>query len=139
MWIGTLLCGLLVLGASQITTMDGFVRRWVDVLWTASPHMRKLPTTSVRYVYFTVLMGYGICGLLILWLLDKPSFIFKVATTGYNFAFAFSAWHTIAINTILLPKPLRPGWISRIGLFLAGCFFTCLGVMSSLQLVGFTK
>ena len=46
---------------------------------------------------------------MIIWITDKPGMVFKVATTGYNFALAFSAWHTIAVNTVLLPKELRPG------------------------------
>jgi len=135
-WNCTLLCGFLVLITSHITTMDGFVRRWVDVLWTASPRLRKMPVSEVRLVYLAVLLIYGVCGLTLLWTLDKPSFIFRLSTTGYNFAFAFSAWHTIVVNHLLLPRPLRCHWLLSVFLFLAGCFFTLLGVMSLMQLYG---
>lgn len=133
-WNCTLLCGFLVLITSHITTMDGFVRRWVDVLWTASPRLRELPVSEVRLVYLAVLLLYGVCGLTLLWTLDKPSFIFRLSTTGYNFAFAFSAWHTIVVNHLLLPRPLRCHWLMSVFLFFAGCFFTLLGIMSTLQL-----
>jgi hypothetical protein len=138
-WGATLFCGFLVLITSQTTTMDGFVRRWVDVIWTASPHMRQLDTSNIRYVYFTLLCVYAACGLAIMWGTETPLGVFKYATTGYNFAFAFSAWHTIAVNTILLPKELRPGWPQRIGLLLAGLFFFGLGTISVLQQLGIAK
>jgi hypothetical protein len=135
-WMGTLLCGFLVLATSQVTTMDGFVRRWVDVFWTASPRLRRLEVSEIRLVYVSVLLVYSICGLTVLWCLDKPSFVFRLATTGYNYAFAFSAWHTIFINQVLLPQPLRPHPVVCVLMALAGCFFTFLGVMSTLQLMG---
>jgi hypothetical protein len=133
-WGATLFCGFLVMITSHTTTTDGFTRRWVDVTWTAVPALRKLKTDKVRYVYFTVLCCLAVCGLTILWLTEKPGLVFKLSTTGYNFAFAFSAWHTIFVNTILLPKELRPGLAQRIGLVLAGCFFATLGVLASVQL-----
>jgi hypothetical protein len=139
LWGATLFCGFLVMATSQTTTMDGFVRRWIDVLWTANSAMRKLSTESIRYVYFVVLLGYAACGLVILWVTDKPGFIFKLSITGYNFALAISAWHTLAINTLLLPRELRPNWFNRIGLVLAGVFFTLLGVMTALKLAGYVK
>jgi hypothetical protein len=138
-WGATLFCGFLVLITSQTTTMDGFVRRWVDVIWTASPQMRRLEADRIKYVYFTLLLIYAACGVAIIWATEKPGFVFKISTTGYNFALAFSAWHTIAVNTFLLPKPIRAGWFPRIGLVLAGCFFLSLGVMSALQLAGYVK
>jgi hypothetical protein len=133
-WGATLFCGFLVLCTSQTTTMDGFTRRWVDVCWTASPQLRRLDVGSIKYVYFTVLVALATLGIIILWVTEKPGFVAKVATTGYNFALAFSAWHTLAINTILLPRKLRPNWFNRIGLVLAGVFFVLLGIMSSIQL-----
>jgi hypothetical protein len=138
-WGATLFCGFLVLITSQTTTMDGFCRRWVDVTWTAVPALRKLETDKVKYVYFTTLMALAALGLVIIWLTEKPGFVFKLATTGYNFALAFSAWHTLVVNSWLLPKPLRPNIWSRIGLVLGGCFFLALGIMSALKLAGVVK
>jgi hypothetical protein len=138
-WGATLFCGFLVLITSQTTTMDGFSRRWVDVTWTAVPAFRKLETDKVKYVYFGTLMILAALGLMFIWATDKPGFVFKLATTGYNFALAFSAWHTLVVNSVLLPKELRPGIWPRIGLVLGGCFFLALGVMSALKLSGVVK
>lgn len=134
MWVLTLFCGFLVLVTSQTTTVDGVCRRWVDVTWTALPALRQLPTYYIKYVYFTALCTLTVLAVTIMWVTDKPGTVFKIATTGYNFALAFSAWHTIAVNSILLPKELRPGWFKRIGLLFAGCFFLTLGVLAAIQL-----
>ncbi len=134
--LGTLFCGFLVLATSMLSTIDGFVRRWVDVIWTASFRMRQLPTSSIKYVYFSVLVGYCVFGIIVIWLTDKPGRVFELATTGYNFAFAFSCWHTLAINTILLPRALRPHLLIRLGLLVGGFYFVFLGVMAVLGQLG---
>lgn len=139
LWGCTLFCGFLVMITSQTTTTDGFVRRWVDVFWTASPQLRKLPGTAVKYVYFIVLCVYACLGVTILWVTEKPGFIFQLSTTFYNFAFAFSSWHTLAVNMILLPPALRPNWFVRFGLIFGGVFFSGLGVIMTMQLFGFIK
>jgi hypothetical protein len=138
-WGATLFCGFLVLITSATTTVDGFCRRWVDVTWTAVPALRRLETDKIRYVYFTTLMSLMTLGLVIIWVTDKPGMVFKLATTGYNFAFAFSSWHTLVVNSVLLPKELRPAWWQRAGLVFASCFFLSLGVMSALKLAGVVK
>lgn len=129
----TLFCGFLVLITSSASTMDGFIRRWVDVVWTASPRLRKLDTSFIRILYFRMLLAYTAVGIAIIWSPVDPKQIFEYATCGYNIAFALSAWHTIVINTTLLPPKIRPGWLIRVGLGLAGCYFMFLGVMSALR------
>src|SRR5258706_7471252 len=121
------------------STIDGFLRRWLDVFWTASPFLRKLDVSHIGKVYFGLLVAYCIIGLSIIWSPISPAGVFKIATTGYNFAFAISAWHTLIVNTTLLPKELRPNWLIRIGLVIGGCFFTCLGIMSVLKMSGIVK
>jgi hypothetical protein len=138
-WRATLFCGFLVLVTSQTTTVDGFCRRWVDVTWTAVPLLRNLKTDKVKYVYFGFLCTLATLAIAIIWATEKPGMVFKIATTGYNFALAFSAWHTLVVNSVLLPKQLRPGWWQRAGLVLGGCFFITLGVMSALKLAGVVR
>ncbi len=125
-WATTLFCGFLVLAPSMVTTMDGFVRRWVDVFWTASSKLRSLDRSAIKTVYFRVLVGYVAFGFIMLWL-NKPTGLIKIATLGYNFALGFSCFHTLAINLTLLPRELRPGWFVRIGLVASGLFFLLLG------------
>lgn len=135
-WASTLFCGFLVLTTSMISTIDGFIRRWLDAFWTAIPALRKVHISQIGKVYFCLLLGYLTIGLSIIWSPVNPAGVFKLATTGYNFALAFSSWHTLVVNTTLLPQQIRPNWAIRIGLVLSGVFFLCLGVMSVLKMTG---
>ncbi len=134
--MGTLFCGFLVLMTSMVSTIDGFVRRWVDVFWSAVPQLRRLDTSYIRYLYFSVLVIYCTLGFTIIWVTEKPGFVFKLATTGYNFAFAISCWHTVFVNSLLLPRPLRPNLLIRCVMAVGGCYFVLLGVMGALKLFG---
>ena len=137
-WAMTLLCGFLVLGLGMVSTVDGILRRWVDVFWTANARLRKLDPKAIRLVYFRVLLVYSLFGLIMLWA-TRPVQLIKFATLGYNFALGFSCIHTLALNLILLPRELRPNWFIRVGLVLAGIFFTLLGAVaaySTLQELG---
>src|SRR5439155_6223957 len=91
-WGCTLFCGFLVLTTSMASTIDGFIRRWLDVFWTASPALRKLDISHIGKVYFCLLIGYMLSGFSIIRSPVSPAGVFEIATTGYNFAFAISAW-----------------------------------------------
>jgi hypothetical protein len=131
-WAMTLLCGFLALALAMVTTVDGVLRRWVDVFWTASARLRQLDPEYIRYVYFLVLMVYSVLGIATLWL-NTPTDLIKIATLIYNFALGFSCFHVLAVNTVLLPRPLRPNVLVRIGLVLGGIFFTLLGAIAAYQ------
>jgi hypothetical protein len=131
-WAMTLFCGFLVLGTTLVSTIDGIIRRWVDVFWTASPHLREVDPQHIRYVYFGVLIGYACFGLVMLWL-NKPAELIKWATLGYNFALGFSCWHTLVLNRVLLPRELRPGLVPTLSLLLGGIFFWTLGIVTVLN------
>lgn len=131
-WALTLFCGLLVLAPSMASTIDGIIRRWVDVFWTASSRLRDMDTAFIKHIYFRVLVVYGLFGFTMLWL-NKPTDLIKLATLGYNFALGFSCFHTLAVNSILLPRPIRPGWFVRIGLVMGGVFFTLLASLATYQ------
>lgn len=132
-WFSVILCGLLVLLPTACQTADGIIRRWVDVFWTASPRLREVETHRIKLIYFRVLVGYAIFGVITLSLSHSPGTVVKIATNIYNFALGISCFHTLAVNLILLPKPLRPGWFSRAGIFFAGMFFIVLATISAIQ------
>ena len=135
-WFMTLFCGFLVLAPSLVTSADGKVRRWVDVFWTTSRRLREVDPGNIRFVYFGVLSVYAVFGMTML-SLKKPQTLLEIATTIFNFALGFSCWHTLAVNLILLPKPLRPGWFVRAGLFLAGLFFLVIASASAAHKLGY--
>ena len=134
-WCMTLLCGFLVLAPSVAATIDGIIRRWVDVFWTANSALRRTKPDFIRIVYFRVLVGYFIFGMIMLWA-NKPKELLKYATIGFNFALGFSSWHTIFVNSVLLPKQLRPNWFVKIALIVSGLFFVMLGTIATLKTFG---
>ena len=134
-WFMTLFCGFLVLAPSMATSIDGIIRRWLDVFWTAMPAMRRIEPKDIRYVYFVMLCIYACFGLTML-SLEKPTTLLTIATTIFNFALGFSCWHALALNVILLPKELRPNWFIRVGLVLAGTFFWMTATMAALSKLG---
>jgi hypothetical protein len=134
-WYLTLFCGFLVLSTSMATTADGVLRRWVDVFWTASLRLRRWETRQIGVFYFSVLCIYATFGLLMLILVRGDSLLRGIGVV-YNFALGFSCVHTLAVNVLLLPRELRPNWLERIALLLAGIFFTLIGVLSALHTLG---
>lgn len=128
----TLACGVLVLWPSVVSTIDGFLRRWVDVIWVGLPAARKWDPRRIGTLYSSVLFAYAAFGAVIL-AFGKPTTLLEITTTFYNFALGVSCWHTLVVNTTLLPKELRPSWASRIALFVAGIFFFALGLLMTIS------
>src|SRR5262245_26189070 len=131
----TLFCGFLVLAPSMASTIDGFVRRWVDVFWTASKRLHTLDPGKIRHLYFGVLFGYALVGLTMLAVMPEPKALLDNATMIYNFALGFSCWHVAVLNVILLPKELRPHWSTRIALALVGLFFIVIAATALYKLL----
>ncbi len=130
LWTMTLLCGFLVLAPGQISASDQISRRWTDIVWTSSARARRLGTASVKYVYYGILSGYALWGLLILcWL---PAL--KIAVIGaslQNLALGVSAvqaWHT---NRTLMPRALQPHWLLQVGTVCCGFFFCLVGLVGA--------
>ena len=135
-WGMTLFCGFLVLAPSMATSADGVIRRWVDVFWSASGRLRAMDPSKIKIVYFRVLVGFGCLGFAMLWL-NRPDQLIKYATMIFNYALGFSCFHTLVVNTVLLPSELRPNWLIRIGLFLVGVYFSFLATMAMLKEFGY--
>jgi hypothetical protein len=136
-WFLTLFCGFLVLAPSQVSTIDGLVRRWTDVIWTGSRRLERLEGDKVAYVYYGMLAVYGVWGLIVLTLIPNPLVIVKVSTgVLLNFALGASAIHTLVVNSILLPAPLRPNLWWKLGLVACAVFFigvAALGVPQAIK------
>ena len=135
-WYLTMLCGFLVLGPTMATSADGVIRRWVDVVWTANARLRQLDPRNIRWLYFGVLAGYAAFGLIML-SVAPPLQLLKTAANLFNYSLGFSCFHTLVVNTTLLPPELRPGLWTRLGLGFSGVFFIVLAVITTLQFANF--
>ena len=134
-WASTLFCGFLVLAPTMVGHIDGVVRRWLDTIWTSSSRLRQVDPSRIGRIYFGLIMGYSVLGLAMLWL-NAPTALIKFATISYNFALGISCCHTLILNTVLLPRELRPGWFIRIAMVLGGLFFFLLGLAATLRELG---
>jgi hypothetical protein len=92
--------------------------------------LQHLEGHKVKYVYYGLLGIYAVWGLLILTVLrNQPLVMTKVSGVLMNFALGFSAFHTLAVNLLLLPRDLRPGWLMRLGLVACGLYFVWISAM----------
>jgi len=66
----------------------------------------------------------------------RPLWLIVVYGNLGNFVLGVSCWHVLYVNLTLLPAEVRPGWPSRIGLFLGGLYFLSLAVLTLVVAVG---
>lgn len=125
LWPLTLSIGFLILAPGQIVSADQLARRWTDIIWTCSRRASRMREDRVKYVYYTILFGYGVWGLFTLSLFE-PMVILKIAGVLMNVSLGIASWHTLYANLSLLPRELRPNWLMCLGTFACGAFF--LGV-----------
>jgi hypothetical protein len=131
-WFLTLFCGFLVLAPGQVSVGDQIARRWTDMIWTAGKRLKRLSRGDVRTVYYGILAGYGVIGLVILTLLP-PVKIATISSVLQNIALGSSSLLSLYVNRRLLPKELQPGWFHQLGVILCGVFF--LGISAALLLL----
>ena len=94
------------------------------MIWTASPRVKRLGQGEVRYLYYGILLAYGIWGLFVLWLLPALQ-IAKIGAVLGNVALGVSSLQALYVNRRLLPPSLRPNlvhaaWRGAVRSFLPG-------------------
>ena len=132
-WYLTLLCGFLIMLPTQVSQLDGIARRWTDVIWIGNARVQHLEGNKAKNVYYALLAAYGVWGLLALKITPSPLVLAIATGVMVNFAFAFSALHALWVNMTLLPKPLRPGWILRLGLVAGAVFYAGISIIGLRQ------
>lgn len=134
-WYAILFCGFLVLLPSAASGADGFLRRWLDIAWTGLPMFQKLEPHRIRHVYFGFLLTYFLLGLTFLSIARPLTLVVIYGNLG-NFALGVSCFHTIRVNTTLLPPELRPGWARVVALALAGVYYIGMAAMTGAIAIG---
>jgi len=129
-WYLLMICAILVLVPNTLSDADSTVRRWVDLAWQASKRLQKWDPPRINLFYFWVLVSYILAGVLILLFLPRPKGLVEIYGCIANYALGYSCLHVLAVNLTLLPPPLRPGWVIRLGLAFSGCYFFALAVIT---------
>ena len=95
------------------------------MLWNASARVRR--TGEVRYIYYGIMAGYAVAGLVIL--IQFPAVqIAKMAAVLQNIALGSVSLMSIYVNRTLLPKEVQPGWFHQLGVLVCGVFFLSISI-----------
>ncbi len=122
LWNLTLLNGFWILFKTQLSIVDSMCRLTTDVLWTASPAVRRLARDSVSRIYYSLLCAFTIWACIALQL-ATPLTLIKLGAVNAGFISAFSATHLLIVNRRFLPPALRPSLWRQVGLALATLFY----------------
>ena len=133
-WVMVLLCALLVIVPNTTSAADAFIRRWVEVSWTGVRALQRWDPHRIRTLYFAVLGAYFLVGLFLS--IARPLWLIVAYGNLGNFVLGVSCWHVLYVNLTLLPPEVRPGWPSRLGLFLGGLYFLSLAVLTLIVMIG---
>jgi hypothetical protein len=119
-WYLTVLCGLWILFSTQLGIVDGLPRATTDMLWAASPRLRR--GGDVRRVYYGVLMVFAIWGCIGL-NLARPITLIIIGANAAAFIFVVESLHTLVVNRLFLPRELRPPLWREVVLVLCALFY----------------
>jgi hypothetical protein len=121
-WFLALFFGFWIMYSTAISNVDLVVRQSTDMLWFASPGLRKWSQEDIRKIYYGLLIVFVIWGLLYV-NITLPLIIFAVSANIANFTMALSALLTIRLNRKVLPKEFRPAVWREVVLVLNIAFF----------------
>jgi hypothetical protein len=96
-----------ILFKTQLDILEATVRSLTDMLWSASPGLRRFRGGDVRVVYFgvlTVVVAWGVTAIG----LTQPIVLLQVAANVAGLVMVLGALHILRVNTTLLPPELRP-------------------------------
>jgi hypothetical protein len=121
-WFLALFFGFWIMYSTAISNVDLVVRQSTDMLWFASPGLRKWAKEDIRKIYYGLLIVFVIWGLMYV-NITLPLIIFAVSANIANFTMALSALLTIRLNRKVLPKEFRPAVWREVVLVLNIAFF----------------
>jgi Mn2+/Fe2+ NRAMP family transporter len=128
LWFLTLFVGFWILFSTQLALVDGFSRTVTDILWTASPPVRRFRGGDVRYVYYGTLILFAVWGSFALWL-ARPFWIVVIGANIGALIFVIAGVHVLFVNHRFLPKEIRPPLWRKVAVSLCVLFYLSLLVM----------
>jgi hypothetical protein len=114
--------GAWMLFKTQLDILEGTVRAVTDILWTGSTRVRAWSEGDVRLVYYSVLAGFVVWGMIASGL-AQPIFLLQLGANIAGIVLAISALHILYVNTTFLPKEIRPPLWRRAALVLLALFY----------------
>jgi hypothetical protein len=99
--------GFWILYSTAISNVDLVVRQGTDMIWFASPRVRKWAKMDIRRVYYFFLALFMVWGCSFI-NIAVPLVVLAISANIANFTMALSAVLTIRLNRKFLPKEFRP-------------------------------
>jgi hypothetical protein len=116
------LLGAWILFKTQLDILEGTVRVITDIIWTGNRRVRQAPDADVRVIYYAVLAGVVLWGILAL-RLTQPIVLLQLGANVAGIVFIVASLHLLYVNTTLLPPVLRPPLWRRIALAATAVFY----------------
>ena len=124
-WFLALLNGFWVLMSTHLGNTDILIRTVTDVVWVASPKLRKRRRMNVSKLYYALLGAFTIWGMFaVQW--GHAMTLFKILGSVAGVILAIAPIQILMVNTTLLPSELRPSLWRRLGLVLCTLVYGCL-------------
>lgn len=115
--------GAWMLFKTQLDILEGTVRAVTDILWTGSPRVRAWSSGDVRLVYYSVLAGFVVWGVIASGL-AQPIFLLQLGANVAGVVLAISALHILYVNTTFLPEEIQPPLWRRFALVVLALFYS---------------
>ncbi len=119
-WFLTLFNGFWILFKTQLGNTDILVRTITDVLWMASPRVRK--ASGIRAIYYGVLVVFSVWGAIAV-RSASPFQLFKVLANMAGVVLMIAGVQILIVNRRFLPVPLRPPLWREAGLLICSAFY----------------
>ena len=107
---------------TQLDILEGTVRAVTDMLWTGSSRVRTWAEGDVRLVYYAVLAGFVVWGVIASGL-AQPIILLQLGANVAGVVLAISAIHILYVNTTFLPKDIQPPLWRRLALIFLALFY----------------
>jgi hypothetical protein len=124
-WFLTLMNGFWILFSTQLGNTDIFARTVTDMLWSTHPSIQRAARGDVRRVYFTVLLGFALFGMVAMQI-SQPGFLVVLSSFIAAFNFVVIGTHTLIVQKRFLPPELRMSRWREYALYFFICLFTAL-------------
>ena len=119
-WYATIMCGLWILFSTQLGLVEGLPRSITDMLWTASPRLRR--SGDVRPIYYVVVAVFALSGCIAI-NLARPLTLIIIGANAAGFTFIVESLHTLIVNRRFLPRELQPPLWREACLVLCALFY----------------
>jgi hypothetical protein len=114
--------GSWLLFKTQLDLIEGTVRAITDILWSGSERVRAWRNGDVRAIYYAVLGGLVLWGVIAL-RITQPIVLLQISANTAGMVLAFASLHLLWLNTTLLPEEIRPPLWRRLALVAQSLFY----------------